>query len=185
MRLSKVRHPNLNILVRELNNEDLLQAVRMHEVDFGIGVKVPADDCNIDELGTDEMVAVVSEDNPHFGQSVVRMIDVLKFPILVLPQATPTILAFERVSVSSGEKPKIMHRFAQPETLIAMARQGLGIAVLPWSYVSVSQCPKIGHTLNSLLPGYSANSPSFEANHSFLQPLQSSYPTCQTKSFQR
>lgn len=133
------RLPQVNILVRELNNEDLLEAVRSHEVDFGIGVKVPADDCHVKMLGTDKMVAIVSEKNPYFGASVVSMEDILDFPILVLPQATPTVLAFESVSVRTNKKVEVVHRFAQPETLVAMALKNVGIAILPLSYVARKQ----------------------------------------------
>ncbi|MBO6815872.1 MAG: LysR family transcriptional regulator [Rhizobiaceae bacterium] len=151
MELARERMPDVSIFMRELNNEDLLEAVRRHEVDFGIGVKVPADDCYLEELGADEMVAIVSENNPHYGTSEIRMADVVKYPILVLPQATPTVLAFRQVSVTSGQEVEIIHRFTQPETLISMALKGVGIAILPWSYVSQKARGK--HILRLTSPG--------------------------------
>jgi DNA-binding transcriptional LysR family regulator len=128
---------SISVSVRELNNEDLYACVLSHEADIGIGVQLDTPGLTYQPLGDEEMLAIVSPDNPFYGAEEVSMAALLDFSLLILPQATPTITAFERLARERQSVTELLQRFSQPETVLRMSLTGVGVGLLPSSYIDV------------------------------------------------
>lgn len=133
-------HPNVQVLVREVNNEDVVSLVQKRDVDFGLGVTVPASECRFDKLLSDDMWAVVSKAAVPAETNVLPMEQLLDMPVFILPQATPTLIALQNEARRQGKEVKISNRFSQPQTAINMAAAGHGAAVLPGIFVADIDC---------------------------------------------
>jgi DNA-binding transcriptional LysR family regulator len=130
------RHAGVEVIVRELNNEDVVSSVRNRDVDFGIGVTVPASDCRFTPLLDDEMCALVPQGWVPGVEDDVQASRIIDFPLFLLPQATPTLIALENVARRCGKSLQLGNRFTQPQTMISMTAARRGIAVLPRIFLS-------------------------------------------------
>ncbi len=129
-------HPNVQVSVQEINNEDVIRSVQNRDVDFGIGVTVSASDCRFTPIHADEMCAILSPGLYTAKGDEIPAAELLSMPLFLLPQATPTLVALEAVARRNGHSLNLGHRFAQPQTMISMAAAGRGAAVLPRIFIS-------------------------------------------------
>ena len=127
--------PNVHVGVREVNNEDIVASVSNGDIDFGIGVTVPASECRFEPILLDEMCALVRADTVPDDSTEIAVRDLIERPVFLLPQATPTLIALENEVRRQNTSLHLEHRFSQPETMINMAAAGRGAAVLPRIYV--------------------------------------------------
>lgn len=136
----RVRFPKVALQVREVTSNDLLNAVREREIDFGITPFVQAkSDLVFKRLLREPLVALASRD--HFeGLPETLSLDFLsRLPLLVMQgmpvivrqddRETPAMLTeyLER----SGRSLQIACSVRQAATLVDLATSGLGVGLVP------------------------------------------------------
>jgi len=126
------KYPGVTVHVRELANQDLLEAVRRRDVDFGIGTLTDRKgDLDFTPIFVDEYCALLPKSYKDGGRASISLRELSTMPLLRLSIGTAfrdhvdnTLRANDLVSESSYE-------FMHVTTLVAMAEAGLGVALLP------------------------------------------------------
>lgn len=127
-------HPRVTVHVRELGVRELLESVRKAEVDFGLGPKTShMSGLDFRSVLDDEYYVMVE---PNYRSSSKRgsSITLRELGALQVLGLGPTSSLQEDVNAAAtqhGVNLKTSYEFMQVNTIIAMAEQGLGVAVLP------------------------------------------------------
>jgi DNA-binding transcriptional LysR family regulator len=109
LRVFQTSYPGININLRELAAEELLDCIRRREADFGI--------CpGIEHL---------TESGP------IGLAELCKFPILLNSKSTALRAMLERALAAQNLQMKIAFEVVHTHTLIALAAAGLGVGILP------------------------------------------------------
>jgi len=126
-------YPAIQVSVRELSQPELLEAVRRHEVDFGIGpMPEKQGELEFDPIFVDESVALmpaalVSAEKTSIS---VRELSRLPLPLLSLG-ASQFQRQLNEVLKDDDIAPSANYVVTHVNTLVAMAEAGLGICILP------------------------------------------------------
>lgn len=132
-------YPGIAVHVRELPSSELLEAIRRQEVDFGIGPIVPASEFSFELILRDEFVALVPRRFLRKRLSAITLAQICEMPVLLLSKAAAFRATLEAALRSQNLSIPTRYEVMQPQTLIAMAMAGLGVAILP--KVAVSEMP--------------------------------------------
>jgi len=124
--------PNIDIAVRDIVMEELIEAVRAGRVELGVAFEPDdSEGLEFEALFTDRFVAVLPEAHPLLARSRLRIKDLLGDTVITLNRGSSTRrwteAAFARESLSP---PAIFEAF-QLTTVGAMAAAGLGVALVP------------------------------------------------------
>jgi DNA-binding transcriptional LysR family regulator len=126
------KYPGISVHVRELAHQDLLEAVRRREVDFGIGpVPDKKGELNFSPIFVDDYFALLPKAFHDGSRAGVSLQELAKMPILTLSNSTLFRNHLDSVLKANGVEPELNYEFTHVSTLIAMAEAGLGVAVLP------------------------------------------------------
>ena len=124
--------PNIDIAVRDIVMEELIEAVRAGRVELGVAFEPDdSEGLEFEALFTDRFVAVLPEAHPLLARSRLRIKDLLGDTVITLNRGSSTRrwteAAFARESLSP---PAIFEAF-QLTTVGAMVAAGLGVALVP------------------------------------------------------
>ena len=124
--------PNIDIAVRDIVMEELIEAVRAGRVELGVAFEPDdSEGLEFEALFTDRFVAVLPEAHPLLARSRLRIKDLLGDTVITLNRGSSTRRwtedAFARESLSP---PAIFEAF-QLTTVGAMVAAGLGVALVP------------------------------------------------------
>ena len=124
--------PNIDIAVRDIVMEELIEAVRAGRVELGVAFEPDdSEGLEFEALFTDRFVAVLPEAHPLLTRSRLRIKDLLGDTVITLNRGSSTRRwtedAFARESLSP---PAIFEAF-QLTTVGAMVAAGLGVALVP------------------------------------------------------
>ena len=124
--------PNIDIAVRDIVMEELIEAVRAGRVELGVAFEPDdSEGLEFEALFTDRFVAVLPEAHPLLARSRLRIKDLLGDTVITLNRGSSprrwTEDAFARESLSP---PAIFEAF-QLTTVGAMVAAGLGVALVP------------------------------------------------------
>lgn len=126
------RHPNVSVRFREAFGHEILDALRKEEAEFGIGPIISRQkDFDFQFIMKDQFFAVMSRDNPLAEKEVVNFKEIVDQPILAMPHASAIRKTLETLFASEGSSLRPKFEMLHHETLVAMARAGLGVAILP------------------------------------------------------
>lgn len=126
------RYPGISMKVRELASDDLLEAVRRQEVDFGIGIEVERrNEFQFEKLAVDTIYAYGRHSFGLAGRSHLALDDLAEMPILVNAHSSALRAALEAEIAARNLQFEVKHEVLQTHTAVAFARAGLGIAILP------------------------------------------------------
>lgn len=127
------RFPGITVSVRELPNQDLVEAVRRREVDFAIGTRPDrSNELDSAPLFTEPYCALLPEGFNHGGRQAMTLAQLAKgAPLLMLSHATAFREHVDQAAQAGGMSIQTNYEFMQVSTLVAMAETGLGIALLP------------------------------------------------------
>lgn len=127
-----IKHPGITVHVRELANQDLLEAVRRREVDFAIGPAVERrTEFDFSPVFTDEYCALLPKGYNDAGRAGISLRELSKMPLLKLSNSTAFREHVDNALRANGLVVGSNYEFTQVTTLVAMAEAGLGIALLP------------------------------------------------------
>jgi LysR family carnitine catabolism transcriptional activator len=124
--------PNIDIAVRDIVMEELIEALRAGRVELGVAFEPDdSEGLEFEALFTDRFVAVLPEAHPLLTRSRLRIKDLLGDTVITLNRGSSTRRwtedAFARESLSP---PAIFEAF-QLTTVGAMVAAGLGVALVP------------------------------------------------------
>jgi len=134
------RNPNITVHVREAYATDMLDILRRGDADFAIGPveKVPRE-FEFRQFLSDGYCAVVAADHPLAGRTDIPLNALADETILALPLPSRTRIQVESAFQSAGMTLVPHFEMLHHQTLISMAEQGLGVAILPETAVLPSK----------------------------------------------
>lgn len=124
-------HPGIEVSVRELTSSALFDSVRRREVDFGIGPAIDTAEFHFEPVFEDPLFALVPRRFITGARRSISLAALTAMPLLVLNPATALRGTLERALRERNLHFTTRYEFAQAQTLISMARAGLGAAILP------------------------------------------------------
>jgi len=124
-------YPQIEISVRELTSTALLNSIRNREVDFGIGPVFETSEFTFDNILREHLYALVPRALSSTNKKNISLQTLAAMPLLLLDHATALRKMLETTMQERGLRLHMRYEFAQAQTLISMARSGLGVAVLP------------------------------------------------------
>ena len=126
------QYPGISVRVRELVHQELLEAVRRREVDFGIGpAPEKKGDLDYAPVFVDEYVALLPKGYRHGGRSGIALRELARMPLLMLSGASLFRHDMDAALKAQDLEPETNYEFTNVSTLVAMAEAGLGIGILP------------------------------------------------------
>ncbi len=125
--------PSVTVQVHELANRNLFEAVRRHDVDFGIGaVEDGANEFDFDALFDDPYCALLP---PGFGAVDKGALTLRQLargrPLLKLSSSTAFRDHIDGELRRAGLEIRTDYEFMQVSTIVAMVQAGLGVALMP------------------------------------------------------
>lgn len=137
-------YPGVKVHVRELHALQLFDSVRQGDVDFGVGPKVPMtteDDLQFEVVLDDPFVAVLRRELAPRRTTRITLKELSGMPLLLQSSAAATRRLFEDVERKTKIKLVSKYECLQVQTLLAMANEGLGVAIVPSSVTSALPLP--------------------------------------------
>jgi len=126
------RYPGITVHVRELANQELLEAVRRRDVDFAIGpMPERKGELDFSPIFVDEYCALLPRGYQDGGRAGISLRELSKMPLLKLSSSTAFRDHVDNALRVHGLVAESNFEFMHVNTLIAMAEAGLGVALLP------------------------------------------------------
>ncbi|WP_027874475.1 LysR family transcriptional regulator [Spongiibacter marinus] len=124
--------PNIDIAVRDIVMEELIDAVRAGRVELGVAFEPDdSEGLEFEALFTDRFVAVLPEAHPLLARNRLRIKDLLGDTVITLNRGSSTRRWTEAAfAIESLSPPAIFEAF-QLTTVGAMVAAGLGVALVP------------------------------------------------------
>lgn len=139
--------PGIAITLRELSATDLVQAVIRQDVEFGIGPAVPwAGDVAFQPIATDPIWALVPARDLAPDATRIAFAELARLPLLMYATSAALRAQLEGEFAARGLHADIRCETLHAGTLVALARAGLGTAILP----KVSVPARLGRTLRAV-----------------------------------
>jgi DNA-binding transcriptional LysR family regulator len=125
-------YPGININLRELAAEDMLDCLRRREADFGIGPEMDGSaEFQFAPLFNDPIYALATRAFPFRKRSSVDLAELAAFPILLNSKSAALRSMLERALAVRELQMKIKFEVEHSHTLSALAGAGLGVGILP------------------------------------------------------
>lgn len=129
-------YPAIRILVRELTPAEIAQSLRSGDSDFGLGPFPEVRELHFQRLFDEEIMALVpTRFKADAADKTISLRELARIPTLQLSQATALRSLLQKTAHKHGIALKPKYECTQAQTLIAMAYEGLGAAILPASIV--------------------------------------------------
>jgi DNA-binding transcriptional LysR family regulator len=126
------KYPGITVHVRELANQELLEAVRRRDVDFAIGpMPERKGELDFSPIFVDEYCALLPRGYQDGGRASISLRELSKLPLLKLSSSTAFRDHVDNALRLHGLVAESNFEFMHVNTLIAMAEAGLGVALLP------------------------------------------------------
>ena len=126
-------HPSIRILVRELTPSEIAFSIKNGEADFGIGPRPEDKDLSFQPLLQEEVMALVPKKFKSGAAETISLRELSRIPTLQLSQATALRSILQKAADQHGIELIPKYESTQAQTLIAMADEELGAAILPAS----------------------------------------------------
>ena len=134
------RNPNITVHVREAYASDILETLRRGDVDFGIGpLETSPREFEFRPFLEDGYCAVVTAGHRLAGRREIPLDALSEETILALPPQSRTRSQVENAFQAQGLTLAPHFEMLHHQTLIVMAEQGLGVAILPETAVPPSR----------------------------------------------
>lgn len=124
-------YPGIEVFVRELSSEALMDSVRQREVDFGIGPVIASHEFSFEPLLEDPLYALVPKRFITTSKDTIALATLTNMPLLLLSQSNALREYLDTMLAERNLTMNTRYQFTQAQTLISMASAGLGAAILP------------------------------------------------------
>lgn len=128
------QHPEVRIAVQDVVADRVRELVAGRSVDLGLGTSAPQDrELKATPLYQDSLTAFVSTDHPLAKRKEIGLHEVLRFE-LILPNRESSVRRIVEAAIGRERgSAHIRYETNFMPTALAMARAGLGVAILPES----------------------------------------------------
>lgn len=125
-------HPNLEITIQDVVQEQVLDLVESGRVELGFGFEPEARDVfAFASLFIDRFMAIVAADSPLAGAGTVSWMQLLSQEFITLQRPSSTRRLLEELLAAKGLKLRIAHECHQLATVGQLVAAGLGVSVVP------------------------------------------------------
>jgi len=143
LKVFRQRYPKVNVTVHDVINEQVLELVRHHRVELGIGFEPEnLDGLRFHPLYLDRFVAVVPADSPLARQPQVAWRDLLAQDFIALQRPSAVRLLMEQNVAASHGKLTAAFESHQLSTIGRMVANGLGVSAVP--ALCINQMQELG-----------------------------------------
>lgn len=124
------KHPNVNLVISEAHNEALVELVENGGVHIAIASRTNS--CNLvgRELFQADLFAILPDTHRRRGAKTIEIEELVDDRFLVLRRGFLTRQLFDHACAAAGIRPRIMLESDSTHTLISLARDGHGIAIV-------------------------------------------------------
>ncbi|WP_179284162.1 LysR family transcriptional regulator [Bordetella genomosp. 10] len=136
-------YPAVRVHLTELHSDELCEAVRQGDVDFGIGPKVGNAQAGVlfEVILNDPLMALMHRDAATRRRGGISMRELAGMPLLLHKSGTTSRFLLEEALQGSNARLNSKYECTQGQTLVAMAEAGLGTAILPRSVIKGNRTP--------------------------------------------
>lgn len=130
-------HPNIQVRIRDVVAETIVELVKNEDVDFGIGTRLTPDrDIKVENFITDHVCAFYQGGHPlENSRAVLKLNECSAYPLILTGKNSSIRVLFERAMAREGTEVDIAAEANYMSTALGMVRAGLGVAILPKSAV--------------------------------------------------
>ncbi|SNY94406.1 transcriptional regulator, LysR family [Cohaesibacter sp. ES.047] len=130
-------HPNIQIKVKDVVAETIVELVKDDKVDFGIGTRLtPDSEIKVENFITDDVCAFFQDGHPlQDGPPVLKLSDCTAYPLVLTGKNSSVRVLFERSMAREGAEVDIASEANYMSTALGMVSAGLGVAILPMSAI--------------------------------------------------
>ena len=133
----EAHYPTIRILVRELTPAEIAQSLKSADADFGIGPRPDGKEFSFEPLLQEEIMALVPRKFKPTATDTISLRELSRIPTLQLSQATALRSVLQQAARKHGIDLTPKYECTQAQTLIAMAHEELGAAILPASIIPI------------------------------------------------
>jgi LysR family carnitine catabolism transcriptional activator len=127
-------YPRVSVIFRECVNEEIIGRIYAREVDFGLGFGIQKNtELDSQPLTEDTLAVAFPPGHPLARKRVVRWKDLPAYPIITLTVGSTVRTLTENVFLGSGQALVPAYEATNTITALALAREGLGVAIVPTS----------------------------------------------------
>lgn len=131
------QYPGIDLSVTELATEETKEGLLNNQLDVGVVFLPPEDDDLVCiPLYTEELQLLVSDQLPIAQAASVSFMDLRQLPLLTLQSKYYVRQLFDQYCAKAGFTIQPILELSTLESLVEMAKHGVGGAILPKSYVS-------------------------------------------------
>jgi LysR family transcriptional regulator, carnitine catabolism transcriptional activator len=137
-------HPGIEVRIRDIVAERIVEAVRKEEVDFGIGSMLrPERELKSRLLRVDRLCAFVPAGHPLARQASVSFGELLTHSLILTGKDSSVRAIFEDGVKRLKIAPAMAYETNYMSTAIGLAKAGLGIAILPEAAAEIDKSAEI------------------------------------------
>lgn len=132
IRLFKLKYPKINIKIFEGTEDEIKDWILSRTIDMGF-ITFPCN-CNSFEtvhLISDDMVAVLPETHNLSNKKLVNFNQLVEYQIMITWNSNCQILVKKAFKSFTGKLPQWKYKVSSIGTLLAMIKEGLGMAIMP------------------------------------------------------
>lgn len=127
-------YPRVSVVFRECVNEEIIGRIYAREIDFGLGFGIQKNsELDSQPLTEDTLAVALPPAHPLARKRLVRWKDILNQPIVTLTVGSTVRTLTENVFMTAGQALRPAYEATNTITALALAREGLGLAIVPTS----------------------------------------------------
>ena len=130
MRLFKLKYPKINLKIFEGTEGEIRDWIVSRTIDIGF-ITFPCDMLETIPIISDDMVVVLPETHTLAAQNSISIEELTKYPMMITWNSNCQILVKKAFKSATGKLPPWKYKVSNTGTLLAMIKEGLGIAIMP------------------------------------------------------
>ncbi|MHB8232184.1 MAG: LysR family transcriptional regulator [bacterium] len=130
MRLFKLRYPKIDLKIFEGTEGEIRDWIASRAIDIGF-ITFPCNTLETIQIISDDMVVVLPETHILTAQNSISIEELAKYPMMITWNSNCQLLVKKAFKSLTGKLPPWKYKVSNIGTLLAMIKEGLGIAIIP------------------------------------------------------
>jgi DNA-binding transcriptional LysR family regulator len=130
IRLFKLRYPKIDLKIFEGTEEEIRDWILSSTIDMGF-ITFPCDTLKTIPIISDDMMVVLSEAHTLATQNPISIEELTKYSMMITWNSNCQLLVKKAFKSLTGKLPPWKYKVSNIGTLLAMVKEGLGIAIMP------------------------------------------------------
>jgi DNA-binding transcriptional LysR family regulator len=125
-------HPGVEVALVEDDSSRLVEGVQGGRLDVALVATAgpPPEELSSVMILREGLVAAVPDGHPLAGRTRLRLVDLVRHPLVCLPPGTGIRTVLDQACASAGLAPTVALEASAPDAVADLAARGLGVAVL-------------------------------------------------------